>query len=82
MTVEEIKEKVVGIVVDRLGVDRADVTDDANLEWDLGADSIDKVELVMEYEHAFGINIPDDEFYQWSTVLSTVESLQRLLGVN
>ena len=57
----EIEAKVKEIIVDKLGVDEADVTPEASFTNDLGADSLDTVELIMEFETQFGIEIPDDE---------------------
>lgn len=57
----DIKEKVVAIIVDKLGVDEAEVTPEASFTNDLGADSLDTVELIMEFEKEFNIAIPDDQ---------------------
>ena len=57
----EIKEKVVAIIVDKLGVDAAEVKDEASFTNDLGADSLDTVELIMELEKEFGVTIPDSD---------------------
>ena len=64
----EIEAKVKEIIVDKLGVDAADVTPEASFTNDLGADSLDTVELIMEFEKAFDINIPDDKAEKISTV--------------
>ena len=53
--------KVKAIIVDKLGVDESEVTNDASFTNDLGADSLDTVELIMELEKEFDIQIPDDE---------------------
>ncbi|MFH0794838.1 MAG: acyl carrier protein [bacterium] len=58
---QEIEEKVKKIVVEQLGVNEDDVTPDASFVDDLGADSLDTVELVMALEEEFGIEIPDEE---------------------
>ena len=55
----EIESKVKAIIVDKLGVDEADVKPEASFTNDLGADSLDTVELIMEFEKAFNISIPD-----------------------
>ena len=55
----EVAEKVKAIIVDKLGVDASEVTETASFTNDLGADSLDTVELIMEFEKAFGITIPD-----------------------
>jgi len=57
----DIFEKVKGIIVERLSVDEKDVTQDASFVDDLGADSLDTVELVMALEEEFGLEIPDEE---------------------
>ncbi|MBQ1209881.1 MAG: acyl carrier protein [Bacteroidales bacterium] len=57
----EVAEKVKEIIVDKLGVDPGLVTETASFTNDLGADSLDTVELIMEFESAFGITIPDEE---------------------
>lgn len=58
---DSIKEKVKQIIVDELGVDESEVTENARFIDDLGADSLDTVELVMRFEEEFGIEIPDEE---------------------
>lgn len=57
----EIESRVKAIIVDKLGVDEADVVATASFTNDLGADSLDTVELIMEFEKEFGISIPDDQ---------------------
>ncbi|MDE7406791.1 MAG: acyl carrier protein [Muribaculaceae bacterium] len=57
----EIADKVKTIIVDKLGVDANEVTETAAFTTDLGADSLDTVELIMEFEKEFGITIPDDQ---------------------
>ncbi len=57
----EVAEKVKAIIVDKLGVDPSEVTETASFTNDLGADSLDTVELIMEFEKAFGIQIPDED---------------------
>ena len=64
----EIAEKVKAIIVDKLSVDAEDVKAEASLANDLGADSLDTVELIMEFEKEFGITIPDDQAEKISTV--------------
>mgnify|MGYP001802022051 FL=1 len=60
MTKAEIEEKVKGIIVDKLGVEPSEVTPEASFANDLGADSLDTVELIMEFEKEFNISIPDE----------------------
>jgi len=57
----EIESKVKAIIVEKLGVDEAEVKPEASFTNDLGADSLDTVELIMEFEKEFGISIPDDK---------------------
>ena len=64
----EITEKVNAIIVDNLGVDAAEVVADASFTNDLGADSLDTVELIMEFEKEFDIQIPDDKAESIATV--------------
>ncbi|HHB78303.1 MAG TPA: acyl carrier protein [Saprospiraceae bacterium] len=72
-----IAEKVRAIIVDRLGVDEADVTTDANFINDLGADSLDTVELIMELEKEFDIAIPDEEAEKIQTVGEAVSYVEK-----
>lgn len=58
---DDIYEKVKGVIVDQLNVEEDDVTEDATFIDDLGADSLDIVELVMALEESFGISIPDED---------------------
>ena len=64
----EIAEKVKAIIVDKLSVDAEDVKAEASFANDLGADSLDTVELIMEFEKELGITIPDDQAEKISTV--------------
>lgn len=65
---DEIMDKVRAVIVDQLGVQEDDVTEDASFVDDLGADSLDIVELVMALEEEFGISIPDEEAENIKTV--------------
>lgn len=69
-------ERVREIIVEQLGVDAAAVTADASFTDDLGADSLDTVELVMAFEEEFGIEIPDDEAENIRTVNDAVKYLE------
>ena len=64
----EIESKVKDIIVDKLGVDEAEVSAEKIFTCDLGADSLDTVELIMEFEKEFGLTIPDDEAEKIATV--------------
>lgn len=73
----EIQEKVVKIIVDKLGVKESEVTPEATFTGDLGADSLDTVELVMEFEKEFGVQVEDDAAEKFQTVgdvISYIES--------
>jgi acyl carrier protein len=72
----DIKERVVAIIVDKLGVDEAEVTPEASFTNDLGADSLDTVELIMEFEKEFNIAIPDDQAENISTVGEAIKYIQ------
>jgi acyl carrier protein len=77
MTREEIKEKVKTIAVQKLGVREEQVTDEADWIVDLGADSLDQVELLMEFEDVFNIEIPDEEAWKIKTVKEAVDYLEK-----
>ena len=64
----DVAAKVKAIIVDKLGVDESEVTPEASFTNDLGADSLDTVELIMEFEKEFNIGIPDDAAENISTV--------------
>ena len=64
----EIASRVKAIIVDKLGVDESEVTETAEFTKDLGADSLDTVELIMDFEKEFGITIPDEEAEKIKTV--------------
>ncbi len=68
MTTAEIEAKVKAIIVDKLGVDESEVKSEASFANDLGADSLDTVELIMEFEKVFEISIPDDQAEKIATV--------------
>jgi len=72
----DIKGKVVSIIVDKLGVDEGEVTLEANFTNDLGADSLDTVELIMEFEKEFNIAIPDEEAEKIQTVGDAVSYIE------
>jgi acyl carrier protein len=72
----EIAEKVKKIICDKLGVDESEVTTEASFTNDLGADSLDTVELIMEFERTFDISIPDEEAEKIQTVGQAVDYLE------
>ena len=72
----EIEAKVKEIIVDKLGVDEADVTPEASFTNDLGADSLDTVELIMQFEKEFNISIPDDQAEKIATVGEAIEYIE------
>lgn len=73
---QDVESKVKAIIVDKLGVDEEEVTHEANFTNDLGADSLDTVELIMEFEKEFDISIPDEDAENIATVGNAVEYLQ------
>ena len=72
----EIESKVKAIIVDKLGVDEAEVKPEASFTNDLGADSLDTVELIMEFEKEFGISIPDDKAEKIATVGDAISYIE------
>jgi acyl carrier protein len=75
--VPSVEEKVNQIVIEQLGVEPSEVTPDASFVDDLGADSLDRVELVMAFEESFGLEIPDEDAEKIVTVQDAVEYIQR-----
>ena len=75
-----VADKVKSIIVEQLGVDEEEVTPDASFVDDLGADSLDTVELVMAFEEEFGIEIPDEEAEKISNVKEAVDYIQNNAG--
>ena len=75
MEYEEIVSKVKAIIVDKLGIEPSEVTESANFTNDLGADSLDTVELLMEFERVFGIKIPDEETSSIATVKDAIDKV-------
>lgn len=72
----EIAQKVKKIIIDKLGVEESEVTAEASFTNDLGADSLDTVELIMEFEKEFNISIPDDQAESISTVGQAIAYLE------
>lgn len=75
-TMSEIASRVKVIIADKLNVDENEVTENAEFTKDLGADSLDTVELIMEFEKEFGINIPDDKAEGITTVKDAIEYIE------
>ncbi|MCR5454174.1 MAG: acyl carrier protein [Bacteroidales bacterium] len=73
----EISSKVKAIIVDKLGVDEAEVTESASFTNDLGADSLDTVELIMQFEKEFGVTIPDEQAEKITTVGEAIEFIEQ-----
>ncbi|MBO9637138.1 acyl carrier protein [Siphonobacter aquaeclarae] len=72
----EISAKVKQIIIDKLGVEESEVTPEASFTNDLGADSLDTVELIMEFEKEFNVSIPDDQAETITTVGQAVAYLE------
>lgn len=72
----EIASRVKAIIVDKLGVEESEVTNEASFTNDLGADSLDTVELIMEFEKEFNISIPDDQAEKIGTVGNAVSYIE------
>jgi len=76
----DVSEKVRTIICDQLMVDQDEITDESSFVEDLGADSLDTVELIMEFEDEFGIEISDEQAEKISTVGEAVAYLEKLLS--
>ena len=72
----EIASKVKAIIVDKLGVEESEVKNEESFTNDLGADSLDTVELIMEFEKEFGISIPDDQAEKITTVGDAISYIE------
>jgi acyl carrier protein len=72
----DISSRVKAIIVDKLGVDENEVTAEASFTNDLGADSLDTVELIMEFEKEFNMGIPDDQAESISTVGDAIKYIE------
>lgn len=75
----DIASRVTAIIVDKLGVDESEVTPEASFTNDLGADSLDTVELIMEFEKEFNMGIPDDQAENISTVGEAIKYIEELV---
>ncbi len=80
MDKEAIKQKVVDLIVEKLDVDREDVKPEAHIVDDLGADSLDIVELVMALEDEFDIEIPDEDAEKIRTVQDVFDYIDKIVG--
>jgi acyl carrier protein len=80
MDMKQLEEKVKDIIVEELGVEREKLTNEASFMEDLGADSLDTVELVMAFEKEFDIDIPDEEAEKLRTVGQALEYLHQKMG--
>lgn len=76
----EVEQKVKAAVAEQLGINADDIKTDASFMDDLGADSLDLVELVMSFENEFGITIPDEDSAQLTTVQSAINYVQSKIG--
>ena len=72
----DVKSRGIAIIVDKLGVDESEVTPEASFTNDLGADSLDTVELIMEFEKEFNIAIPDDQAENIQTVGESISYIE------
>ena len=72
-------DKVKDVIIDKLGIDEDAIKTDAHFVNDLGADSLDTVELIMEFEEEFGIEIPDEDAENITTVGSAVDYIEKVL---
>ncbi|MEZ6318240.1 MAG: acyl carrier protein [Phycisphaerales bacterium] len=82
MTEQEIEAKVIDIVAEQLGADKSKITRDTSFVEDLNADSLDTVELVMEFEDEFETSIPDDQAEKIQTVGQAIEFIKQAQGVD
>lgn len=72
----DVESKVTAIIVDKLGVDESEITREASFTDDLGADSLDTVELIMEFEKEFDMTIPDEDAEQIATVGDAIDYVE------
>ncbi len=75
-----VAEKVKSIIIDKLGVEESEVTPEGSFTNDLGADSLDTVELIMEFEREFDISIPDEQAENISTVGEAISYIEQHFG--
>jgi acyl carrier protein len=77
---QDIQKKITSILTDKLGIPESEITDDASFVKDLGIDSLDYAELVMEFEQTFDIKIPDDDAEKMQTIGQAVKYIREKLG--
>ena len=82
MTKQEIEVKVIEIVANQMGADKAQITRDTSFVEDLNADSLDTVELVMEFEDKFETSIPDEQAEKIKTVGQAIDFISVAIGAN
>lgn len=80
MAAESTEQRIKEIIVEKLGVDQADITREASFTNDLGADSLDTVELIMEFEKEFDMTIPDEDAEQIGTVGDAIDYIEGKQG--
>ncbi|MEE3112842.1 MAG: acyl carrier protein [Bacteroidota bacterium] len=73
---ENIENKVKEIIIDKLGIEESEITDSASFTNDLGADSLDTVELIMEFEKEFNVSIPDEDAEKIGTIGQAISYLK------
>lgn len=81
-TPESVQQKITSIITEKLGIPESEVTPDASFVKDLGIDSLDYAELVMEFEQTFDIKIPDDDAEKMNTIGSAVNYINSKLGLS
>ena len=74
---KNLEKKVKEIIIDKLGIEESEATDSANFTNDLGADSLDTVELIMEFEKEFNISIPDEDAEKIGTIGQAISYLKK-----
>ena len=79
LVMSEIQKKVTSILVEKLGIPESEITPDANFVKDLGIDSLDYAELVMDFEQTFDIKIPDDDAEKMQTISQAVKYIESKL---